>query len=177
MDHRDRQAIDELFTRLAQVEGQAPPRDEEAEALIRRRIAASPGAPYHMAQTIVAQDAALREAERRLAALEADLAEARAQGGGFLSGLFGDDRPRRAMSGTSRAPAGSAQGGGGGFLAGAAQTAVGVTGGILLAQAVTGALSGPAAAGDLHAAGGKGETGGDDGADFEDGGGWDDFDI
>ncbi len=172
MDHRDRQAIDELFTRLAQVERQAPPRDGEAEAHIRRRMGESPGGPYHMAQTIVAQDAALREAERRLAALEADLAEARAQGGGFLSGLFGDDRPRHAQPGTTaRAPAGAVRSGGGGFLAGAAQTAAGVTGGILLAQAVTGALSGPAAAGDLHAAGGEDEAGSGDG------GGWDDFDI
>ena len=171
MDHRDRQAIDELFTRLAQVERQAPPRDGEAEAHIRRRMGESPGGPYHMAQTIVAQDAALREAERRLAALEADLAEARAQGGGFLSGLFGDDRPRHAQPGTAPAPAGAVRSGGSGFLAGAAQTAAGVTGGILLAQAVTGALSGPAAAGDLHAAGGEDEAGSGDG------GGWDDFDI
>jgi uncharacterized protein len=168
MDHRDRQAIDELFTRLAQVERQAPPRDAEADALIGRRIAESPGAPYHMAQTIVAQDAALREAEHRIATLEAELAEARAQGGGFLSGLFGDDRPRHLPLPTAGeyAPRGPS---GGGFLADAGRTALGVTGGVLLAQAVTGGL-GPAAAGGGQPAEDESAAG------FDDAGGWDDLD-
>jgi uncharacterized protein len=168
MDHRDRQAIDELFSRLARVERQGPPRDPEADALIGRRIAESPGTPYHMAQTIVAQDAALREAEHRIAALEAELAEARAQGGGFLSEL--DDWPRRLplpTAGGAAAPRAS----GGGFLAGAGQTALGVTGGILLAQAVTGSLGGPATAGHGQPVADGSAAGADDA------GGWDDLDI
>jgi uncharacterized protein len=44
MNDRDRQAIDDLFKRLAQVERAALPRDAEAEALIRRRVAESPRA-------------------------------------------------------------------------------------------------------------------------------------
>ncbi len=68
MNDDDRAAIIDLFQRLREVEGRAGPRDPEAEALIRSAIAAQPGAPYYMAQTIVVQNAALREAERRIAA-------------------------------------------------------------------------------------------------------------
>jgi uncharacterized protein len=121
-----------------------------------------------MAQTVVAQDAALQEAERRLEALERELAQAQSGGGGFLSGLFGDEAPRspaRRMPPATPAPAGRR----GGFLAGAAQTAVGVTGGLLLAQALTGGIPDPGSDG-LHAAGGAEDA-------LDDGGGWDDFDI
>lgn len=56
MDRNDSQAIDQLFGKLALVEQQSPPRDNEAEAFIRDKIASQPGAPYYMAQTIVVQD-------------------------------------------------------------------------------------------------------------------------
>ncbi len=48
MDYNDRQAIEDLFGKLADVERQAAPRDDEAEAFIRDRIAAQPAAPYLM---------------------------------------------------------------------------------------------------------------------------------
>ena len=70
MDSQDRQAIENLFSRLAEVERQGAPRDSEAEAFIRDRVARQTAAPYLMAQTIVMQDLALREAERRIAELE-----------------------------------------------------------------------------------------------------------
>jgi hypothetical protein len=139
MDDRDRQAIETLFERLGEVERRAPPRDPEAEALIARGVRALPGAAYHMAQTIVVQEAALTAAQSRIEALESE-AERRGSGG-FFGGLFGEDGPRGRAP--ARAPAAPA---GGGFLAGAAQTAMGVAGGVLLAEALTGMLGGAAEA-------------------------------
>ncbi|MCX5495875.1 DUF2076 domain-containing protein [Kaistia dalseonensis] len=161
MDTQDRQAIDGLFSRLGTAERQAGPQDPEAEAFIRDRVGAQPKAPYFMAQTIVMQDYALRQAEARIAELEE--ANARpAQGGGLLSGLFGGGRNDNARrSGTvpnvGRAapdlqppyqpqqtpfPQQQQPGRGGGFLAGAAQTAMGVAGGVLLGNAIGSMFSG-----------------------------------
>ena len=71
----------------------------EAEALIRSAIAAQPGAPYYMAQTIVVQNAALREAERRIVQLESQDEE---QQGGLFGGLFGGGRGRGSVPPTGR---------------------------------------------------------------------------
>jgi hypothetical protein len=59
MDQRDRQAIDELFGKLRQVEAQTRQRDPEAETYISRQVSQLPAAPYYMAQAIVAQEQAL----------------------------------------------------------------------------------------------------------------------
>lgn len=149
MDTNDRQAIAGLFEKLTQVERQMPVRDPEAERFIGEAITRHPGAPYYMAQTVVVQEHALNAAEARIAALEADLAEARKapQGGGFLSGLFGGGAPRRSAPTGQPMP----QGAPGGFLAGAAQTAMGVAGGMLLANAVAGMFAGEAQAGEPEA--------------------------
>ena len=64
MDRNDRQAIEDLFDKLATVERQSPQRDAELEAFIRDKIARQPGAPYYMAQTIVVQE---RRSRRRSA--------------------------------------------------------------------------------------------------------------
>lgn len=149
MDTSDRQAIQGLFDRLAQVERQMSDRDPEAEHLIAESIARQPGAPYYLAQTVVVQDHALNAAEARIAQLQAELDEARRApqgGGGFLSGLFGGGAaaaPRRAAP---VAPPPMPQGARGGFLAGAAQTAMGVAGGVLLANAIGGMFAGGAQA-------------------------------
>ena len=133
MDTQDRAAIEDLFGKLAEVERRAAPRDPEAEAFIRARIAAQPGAPYYMAQTIVAQEQALLEAQRRIEALEG---RAERPSGGFLDSLFGGrQRNSRYAGRTSTEYGGPWSGGrgmGGGFLAGAAQTAMGVAGGVVL---------------------------------------------
>jgi hypothetical protein len=158
MDHQDRQAIEGLFAKLGEVERQSSTRDAEADAFIRSRIAAQPGAPYFMAQTIVVQEQALTAAQARITDLEQQLASRPAGGGGFLSGLFGGGQqpaPRpQPMSGLApqMAPgmAGMAPGrSGGGFLAGAAQTAMGVAGGVLLGNMIANAFGG----GDAKAAG------------------------
>lgn len=161
MDRNDSQAIEQLFSKLDAVERQAPPRDGEAEAYIRDRIASQPGAPYYMAQTIIVQEQALEAARARIEELEA---QAQQHSGGILGGLFGNSRPpqrsgtvpRIGRAGTaapqSPLPAGvtnnARAGAGGGFLAGAAQTAMGVAGGVLLGNAIAGMFGG----GEAHAA-------------------------
>ena len=134
MDSRDRDAIEQLFERIARVEQKSGPRDRAAEALIQSQIAVQPSAPYYMAQTILVQEDALRAAQERIAELER-LTAGEPDGGGVLGGIFGGVRPmgRGAGQRPRLDPWAEPRGmGGGGFLAGAAQTALGVTGGVLL---------------------------------------------
>jgi len=156
MNEQDRQAIDGLFARLAEAEKQAGPRDAAADAFINQRIGDQPGAPYMMAQTIVVQNHALEQAQQRINELEQQLAEDEAPAqGGMLGGLLGGGRSRQRGSvpvagQRSAAPspmaATPAQSGGGGFLAGAGQTAMGVAGGMLLGSAIGGMFGGSDAA-------------------------------
>jgi hypothetical protein len=144
MDQNERRIIDDLFEKLGRVEKDAPPRDPEAEALIRRHLGSQPGAPYYMAQAIVVQEQALANAQARIQELEHKLA-GRPSGGGFLSGLFGgDEETTRREAGPTRGPArhsGAYRSSGGGFLAGAMQTALGVAGGVLIADAIASAFA------------------------------------
>jgi uncharacterized protein len=160
MDHQDRQAIEQLFGKIAQVEGQAGAPDAQAADFIRSQIARQPNAPYYMAQTIVVQEQALNAAQGRIQQLEHELASRTAGGGGFLSGLFGGGQARPqphqpyqpqhgmpphmapGIGGMAPGMGGMAPRGGGGFLAGAAQTAMGVAGGVLLGNMIAGAFSG-----------------------------------
>jgi len=170
MNDQDRAAIEDLFRKLGEVERQAGPRDAEAQALIDGFVRQQPASPYFMAQTIVMQNFALEDAQQRIDELERQLADRRdtAPSGGFLSSLFGGGRPQSQGSGSvpsvgardtargysggpSPAPMGQSgfgqARGGGGFLAGAAQTAMGVAGGVLLGNAVAGMFgSNPASA-------------------------------
>jgi uncharacterized protein len=155
MDHQDRQAIEQLFGKIAQVERQSTPPDGQAAEFIRSQINQQPNAPYYMAQTIVVQEQALSAAQGRIQQLEQELASRPAGGGGFLSGLFGGGQSRpqphqpyqpQPMHGmpSHMAPGmgGIAPRGGGGFLAGAAQTAMGVAGGVLIGNMIADAFSG-----------------------------------
>lgn len=173
MDGNDRHAIEDLFQRLSEAERRLPERDPEAEALIRSEIQRNPAAPYYMAQTIVVQQQALANAQDRIAELEAR------GSGGLFGGLFGDAggdrrgvRPaemRRGFDGGDRSPWGNR--GGGGFLAGAAQTAMGVAGGVLLGNMLSGALFGgsEANANEPPPDAGDADVGGDfDAGDFGD---------
>lgn len=199
LNPEDRRAIEGLFGRLADVERKSPDRDAEAQDLIDREIVRQPGAPYYMAQTILVQQHALEVAERRIEELERE-AEERGRGGLF-GGLFDDGRGRqnraeerqpaqRTRSPWDRqddAPQGGYQRGqvgqGGGFLAGAAQTALGVAGGVLLGSAIGslfgagGAQASEAPANDQsNDAGNQQDQGNDQGADNGGGddGGWGD---
>ncbi|SFB59257.1 hypothetical protein SAMN03159496_05497 [Rhizobium sp. NFR07] len=169
MDRNDQQAIDGLFSKLAHVEQQSGQRDAESDRFIQERINQQPGAPYYMAQTIVVQEQALEAAQRRIEELENQNQQGgqrQAGGGGFFSSMFGGSQqpqqraaPRQASYSRPPASAGSPWGnqgqagygqqqpqrGGGGFLAGAAQTAMGVAGGVLLGNAIGGMFGGPGA--------------------------------
>lgn len=145
-NRQDQQAIDGLFDRIEDVARNSQPRDRDAEALIQQRLREFPPAPYYMAQTILIQEEALRQAQQRIEQLEASQRPA----GGFLGGLFRDEEPPQRPV-RSRGPWDRQQddyeyrrGQGGGFLAGAAQTAMGVAGGVLLGGAIAGMLTGGA---------------------------------
>jgi hypothetical protein len=132
LTRNDRDAIDGLFERLADAEARGEPRDRDAEALIAQKIARQPAAPYYLAQTVVVQKDALEQAERRIEELEAQLGRGQRQIG----------RQRGPWDGQQPAGYGGGWGyGGGGFLAGAAQTALGVAGGVLLGSMIGGLFS------------------------------------
>lgn len=154
MDNNDRQAIQTLFGKLAEVERQVPHRDAEAETFIRDTVANQPSAPYYMAQTVIVQEQALNAAQQRIEMLEDEVArKAQPEQGGFMSRMFGGGAAsgRSSIPRVSRqqAPQPMQQAQGGGFLAGAAQTAMGVAGGVLLGNAIAGMFAGDAMAGEL----------------------------
>lgn len=168
--HEDERAIEDLFERLERVERNSGPRDVEAEALIRRKLSQNPAAAYYMAQAIIVQEAALREQQARLAELDEQASRSR---GGFLGSIFGDNPPQREpqrRAGPWERPDN------GGFLAGAAQTALGVTGGLLLGSAIAGMFSGPASAAE-QVPDAPEEPAADEGPDDGGGDDWGGFDI
>ncbi len=120
MDEQDQRAIEGLFQRIACVAKRSGPRDRAAEALIETEIGRQPAAPYYMAQTILVQEQALNEAEKRIEELE--------------NRRLRTPAPSRQPAG----PWGTSEGVGGGFLAGAAQTAMGVAGGVFLGNMLAG---------------------------------------
>ena len=136
MTPQERQLIEELFDRLATLEGR--PRDPEAERAIAEGLAGAPHAIYPLVQTVLVQDEALKRADERIR----DLEEGRGENVGFLDtmreSLFGrDERPRRGSVPLVRQGApmqgGQEQAGrGGSFLGTAAAAAAGVLGGALL---------------------------------------------
>ncbi|GEM_PF-103733 len=145
MQNQEQQLIENLFSRLKQAGEQSGPRDAGAEQLIRQHLQSQPDAPYYMAQAILIQEAALKKLNARITELENMQAQQQApqQSGGFLSGLFGSGSrpqpPQQQQSGWNNAapqqPAAPARGTG--FLGGALQTAVGVAGGVVMADMLT----------------------------------------
>lgn len=156
MDQRDREAIEGLFDRIARVEQRSGPRDRGAEALIQAKIGQRPAAPYYMAQTILMQEKALNDAQARIEELEGRGYEP--AGNGRRAGPW-DNAP--------------ALGGGSGFLAGAAQTAMGVAGGVLLGNMLADWLT-PDAQADAGFPGDQADAGN---VDVADAGGFGDFDF
>lgn len=158
MQSEEQQLIENLFSRLKQAETQSGPRDAGAEQLIKQHLQNQPGAPYYMSQAILIQEAALKKLNVQVTDLENRLAQAQQQqapqqsSGGFLSSLFGGgSRPAAQQQPAwgnpppqpqqqyappqqqSAAPAAR----GTGFLGGALQTAVGVAGGVVMADMLT----------------------------------------
>lgn len=175
MNEQERDMIEGLFQRLQQAETQSGPRDQEAEALIANLMARQPSAPYLLAQVVLVQEQGLRNLQTRVEELERQQAEQPKSDGGFLGSLFGGGQPRaaapqppaRKTGGWSnstpssgavaamRPPAGAQPAQGGGFMAGAMQTALGIGGGLLLANAVSGLFADEAEAADPAAAAGE----------------------
>jgi hypothetical protein len=144
VNRQDQQAIDDLFQHLNQAATQAGPPDAEADARIRQHIKQGPPTlVYQMAQTLVGQEAALRQ----LRAHAADLQQQAQRGGrpaGFAQPGWGGGQPGYGQPGYGgyrppyqQQPYGYQRSGGGGFLAGAGQIALGVGGGILAAEALS----------------------------------------
>jgi len=169
MTPQERDLIHSVFERLGRLAGS--PRDPEAEALITERTRANPSAAYHLVEAVVVQEQALAEAQARIADLDRQLAQLRAQpqqqprSGGFLSSLFGGGAPaprpaappayppqQQAYPQQPYAPQQPAYGAnpwgqpqpsaGGSFLRTAAGTAVGVAGGIMLAEGISSMFAG-----------------------------------
>ena len=162
MQNEEQQLIDNLFSRLKQAETQSGPRDAGAEQLIKQHLQSQPGAPYYMSQAILIQEAALKKLNAQVADLENRLAQAQQQqqapqqsSGGFLSSLFGggsrQTAPQQQQPVWNSAPQQPQQqyaqppqqqyaappARGTGFLGGALQTAVGVAGGVVMADMLT----------------------------------------
>jgi len=96
MTPQERQMVDDLFDRLAKMEG--APRDPDAVAAIAQGLRIAPNAVYALVQTVLVQDEALRRANSRIQELEAANAPQQEQGGGFLDSVrdtvFGQGQSR-----------------------------------------------------------------------------------
>jgi len=158
MTPQERELVTELFDRLATLENQ--PRDGEAERAVIEGLRRAPNAAYALVQTALVQDEALKRADARIQALEAQLGDAPTdRPTGFLDGmrdaLLGRRESQRGSvpsvrpaqeqpqepSAASYAP-GAAAGRqvpaapGGSFLGTAASAAAGVIGGSLLLDGI-----------------------------------------
>lgn len=158
MTPQERQLIDQLFDRLAQLERE--PRDAEAERTIRDGLARAPNAIYALVQTALVQDEALRRAGDRIEELQAELEYNQppagpAQGGGFL------DRMRNTMFGTDDRRGGSVPSvRGGGFDSGDERWSGGRSMGVPPGYAgAAGAAAGAAPSGGPFGGGGYGGGG------------------
>lgn len=138
MNQQDQQAIDDLFRHLYQTAEQSGPRDEAADALIKRYVQQGPpGLLYQMAQTLVAQQYTLNQLRSQLASYQrqggAPAGFAPPRGAGY-QGYEQAQYQQRGWQQPGRA--------GGGFLAGAGQLALGIGGGILGAEVLTSIFDG-----------------------------------
>ncbi len=85
----------QLLSALAQRVKNVPPqqKDPEAEQFIRQLVMERPDTPYVLAQTVIMQDFALRNAQSQIEELQRQLSEAappvQERPGSFLGGLFG----------------------------------------------------------------------------------------
>jgi hypothetical protein len=164
MTPQERQLVSDLFDRLARLE--SAPREADAERMIADGLARAPHAVYPLVQTVLLQDEALRRADMRIRELEGEPQDGAQQSGGFLDSmrdaLFGgrsgptsvpsvrqnvsaDPRWREA----AQQPGAPAQAGigGGSFLGTAAASAVGVVGGMMMANMIGSLFGGSSGAG------------------------------
>src|SRR5690242_8103253 len=97
MTPQERQLVDELFDRLAQLED--APRDSDAERAIADGLRRAPHASYALVQTVLVQDEALKRANARIQELEGGGQQPEEHSRGFLDNmrdaLFGREEPRQ----------------------------------------------------------------------------------
>jgi hypothetical protein len=158
MTPEERQRVDELFERLAQLE--TAPRDPQAERAIAEGLARAPHAVYPLVQTVLVQDEALKRADARIRELSGE-GDGTSHGGGFLDSMRNtltgqpahgsvpsvraSEPDTRWNRGGALAAAGSppaeapapAPGFGGSFLGTAAASAAGMIGGALLLNSIS----------------------------------------
>jgi hypothetical protein len=144
VNQQDQQAIDDLFRHLYRTATQGEPRDRQAEVRIQQHIQQGPpGLLYHMAQTLVGQQAALRQLRAQLADCQQQLRQGGSPAGFAQPGRRGAGQPGYGgYAPQYQPPSGWQRSGGQGFLAGAGQIALGVGGGILAAEALGNLFSG-----------------------------------
>jgi hypothetical protein len=172
MTPKERQLVDELFDKLATLEG--APRDAEAERAIGDGLQRAPNALYPLVQTVLLQDEALKRSDARVRELESELGIEQAQPAqpeGFLDSmrdtLFGRREPQGSVPSVRRGAAAPSSGvwntapsqpghagpppgyppqeqasSGNSFLGTAAATAAGVIGGALLMNSLRGMFGG-----------------------------------
>lgn len=87
MNPQERQLVDDLFDRLAKLEG--APRDPDASAAIAEGLRKAPNALYPLVQTVLLQDEALKRANAHIQQLEAEHGQQEQQqsSGSFLDSM------------------------------------------------------------------------------------------
>jgi hypothetical protein len=104
VNQQDQQAIDGLFQHLSRSAAQAGPRDPRAEARIQQHIQQGPpGLLYQMAQTLVGQQAALRQLRAQLADCQQRLSQSGSPAGFAQPGWRGTAGTTAADSTTAAA--------------------------------------------------------------------------
>jgi uncharacterized protein len=149
MTPQERELLSGFLANLRAAGATSP--DQEALALIREAVATRPDAAYLLVQQVLMQQAALTQAQSRIADLEARGAAAAAESSFLGGGWATPPAPgstQRATAGPFQPPTASAPvapvrpSGMGDFLRGAATTAAGVAGGALLFQGIENLLGG-----------------------------------
>ncbi|MDI7661683.1 DUF2076 domain-containing protein [Cronobacter universalis] len=113
MQSEEQRLIDGLFDRLKTASENSAPRDADAERWIEQHMRTQPGAAYYMAQTLLIQEAAMKQLNGRIQALETEVAQLKQSAsrqqssGGFLAGLFGGNKSEPEVPRPQATPRGS----------------------------------------------------------------------
>lgn len=125
MNPNDKEMIESLSMKIKQAHPVS--KDQQANALITQEIASQPDAMYLMTQTVLLQEAAIKQLQQQVN----DLQQNANQQGGMFSSIFGQRQappPRNYQQNIF---------GQGSFLQSALSTAVGVAGGMMLFNGIS----------------------------------------
>ena len=145
MNHNEAQLINDLFVKLSQADKQSERRDAQAEALISDHLRNHPTTSYYMVRVLLMQEYTLAQNQERIKKLETELATRSNTSDQFMhqtrSSVPQSRSPYTEQPSDSRKNA-EQPSRGGGFLPGIMQTALGVAGGMFLANTVSSLFSG-----------------------------------